>query len=282
MRALLRTAQLPRVAALTILATILMPAIIEAIYVSPTAVFLDTQTRDAQITIGNSGDRTEEATIELKFGFPDADSAGTPFVRIIDDPGPEFPSAADWIRPFTQRVRLEPGTQQIVRLLARPPADLQDGEYWTRMIVTGRGAVVTVPSRDSAVHVGLDLQLRLVTSVTFRKGRVTTGIALRGLAAEAEGDSLAVWANLARLGNAAYHGTADIDLVTISGAPVRHWSMPFSVHYPMRRRFAYQLDGVEPGDYRVRLRLRAERPDLPSERVLFAPTVVDSVSVRVG
>jgi hypothetical protein len=271
-----------RVAMLTILASMLMPAIIEAIYVSPTAVFMDTQTRDAQITIGNSGDRTEEATIELKFGFPDADSAGTPFVRIIDDPGPEFPSAADWIRPFPQRVRLEPGTQQIVRLLARPPADLPDGEYWTRMIVTGRGAVVTVPSADSAVHVGLDLQLRLVTSVTFRKGRVSTGIALRGLSAEAEGDSLSVWAELVRLGNAAYHGTADIELVTTSGAPVRRWSMPFSVHYPMRRRFAYPLGGLEPGDYRVRLRLRSERPDLPSERVLYAPTVIDSVSVRVN
>ena len=271
-----------RIAALTILASTVMPAIIEAIYVSPTAIFMDTQTRDAQITIGNSGERTEEATIELKFGFPDADSAGTPFVRIVDDPGPEFPSAADWIRPFPQRVRLEPGTQQIVRLLARPPEDLPDGEYWTRMIVTGRGAVATVPSRDSAVHVGLDLQLRLVTSVTFRKGRVTTGVALRGLTAEAEGDSLAVWAEMVRLGNAAYLGTADIDLVTPSGHQVRHWAMPFSLHYPMRRRFAYPITGVEPGDYRVRVRLRSERPDLPSERVLYAPSVVDSVAVRVG
>ena len=132
------------------------------------------------------------------------------------------------------------------------------------------------------VRVGLDLQIRLVASVAYRKGRVTTGIALRGLTAEAEGDSLAVWANLAREGNAAYHGTAGIELVTTRGDVVRRFSMPFAVHYPMRRRFAFPLGGVEPGDYRVRLRLRAERPDLPAGRVLPAATVADSVPVRVG
>ncbi len=271
-----------RVAALTVAATVLLPAIIEAIYVSPTAVFMDTRSGDAQITIGNSGDQAEEATIELRFGFPDADSTGTPFIRFVEDPGSEFPSAADWIRAFPQRVRLEPGTQQVVRLLARPPADLPDGEYWTRMIITGRGATVRLPTRDSAVQVGLDLQIRLVTSLTYRKGPVTTGLTLRGITAEAEGDSIAVWANMARTGTAAYLGTADVEMVTPAGVVARAWSMPIAVHYPMRRRFAYPLAGLEPGDYRVRFRVRADRPDLPANRVLPAPTVTDSVPVRVG
>lgn len=277
-----RSLPVVRVLVLAAAAVALMPAIIEAIYVSPTAVFMDMRTRDAQITVGNSGDQPEEATIEIKYGFPDTDSAGTPFVRFVDDPGPEFRSAADWIRPFPQRVRLEPGTQQVVRLLARPPADLPDGEYWTRMIVTGRGAVARVPTADSAVRVGVDLQIRLVTSVAFRKGQVTTGVTLRGITAEAEGDSLAVWANMAREGNAAYHGTADVELATTAGATLRTWSMPLSVHFPMRRRFAYPLTGIEPGDYRVRFRLRAVRRDLPAERVLRAPPVLDSIPVRVG
>lgn len=271
-----------RTAALTLALVLGLPAIIQAIYVSPTAVFLDPQTRDAQIIIGNAGDKAEEATIELRYGFPDADSAGTPYVRFVEDPGPEFWSAADWIRPFPQRVRLEPGTEQVVRLLARPPADLPDGEYWTRMIITGRGATLNIPTADTAVRVGVNLEIRLVTSVTYRKGRVTTGIALRGLTAEAEGDSLAVWASLAREGNAAYHGTADIELVTLRGVSVQRWSMPLSVHFPMRRRFAFPTGHLEPGDYRVRFRLRAERPDLPADRVLPARTVADSIVVRVN
>jgi hypothetical protein len=270
-----------RSAALATVALILLPALIEAIYVSPTNVFMDERRRGAQVTIGNSGDTPEEATVELKFGFPDADSAGTPYVRLIEDPGPEFPSAASWIRSYPQRLRLDPGTQQVIRLLAEPPADLPDGEYWTRMIVTGRGAVIRVASPDSGVRAGLNLEIRLVTAVTFRKGRVSTRVVLRSLSAEAEGDSLTLWASLAREGNAAYLGTADVELLNLGGGSVRRWSVPLAVYYPMRRRFSFPLQSVEPGDYVVRFRLRAERPDLPADRVLPAPTVTDSVTVRV-
>jgi len=259
-----------------------LPAVIEAIYVAPTAVFIDDRTRSAQITIGNAGDQPEEATIELKFGFPDVDSAGTPYVRFVEDPGPEFPSAAEWVRVFPQRVRLEPRTQQTVRILASPPANLPDGEYWTRLIVTGRGASIPVRSSDSTVRAGLNLEIRLVTSVTFRKGQVSTTPVIRALTADIEEDSLTVWAHLAREGNGAYLGTADVQVVSPAGEVVRNWSTALSIHYPVRRRFSYGLNSLPPGDYRVRFRLRTERPDLPAERVLRAPMVADSVPVRVG
>jgi hypothetical protein len=270
-----------RTAVLTVAAVLLLPAVIEAIYVSPTAVFIDDHTRSAQIVIGNSGDAPEEATVELKFGFPDADSDGTPYIRFVDDPGPEFASAAEWIRAFPQRVRLEPRSQQVVRLLARPPENLPDGEYWTRMIVSGKGANVRVATPDSTVQAGLNLMIRLVTSVTYRKGRVTTGISLRGISADADGDSLSVWARMAREGNGGWLGTADAELVTPRGEIVRKWSTPIGVYYPLRRRFSYPLKDVPPGDYRVRFRLRSQRADLPAERVLQAPTVMDSVAVRI-
>jgi hypothetical protein len=276
-----RTDTLVRAAVLAAAALAVVPVVIEAIYVSPTAVFMDERTPNAQVTVGNAGDSPEEATIELQFGFPDADSSGTPYIRFIDDPGPDFPSAAAWVRAFPQRVRLEPRSQQVVRLLARPPADLPDGEYWTRLIVTGRGASLRMASPDSAVRATVDVQIRLVASVTFRKGHVSTGIAIDGLRAEAEGDSLTVWARMARRGNAAYHGTADVEVVDPRGTVVRNWSAMLSVYFPVIRRFSFPLDSLPPGDYRVRYRLRAERPDLPQDRVLPAPTVADSVAIRV-
>ena len=277
-----RPVSLLKVAAGVVLLAALAPAIIEAVYVAPTAVFMDDRADAAQVTIGNSGDTPEEATVELKFGFPDADSAGTPFVRIVDDPGPGYPSAADWIRAYPQRVRLAPRSQQVVRLLARPPADLPDGEYWTRLIVTGRGASIPVQGADSGLRAGVNLVIRLVASVTYRKGKASTGVAVRDLGAEAEGDSLTVWAHLERLGNAAFLGTADVEVVAGPDSVVRRWSSALAVYVPMRRRFAFPLDSLAPGDYRIRLRLRTERPDLPADRVLQAPTVTDSVAVRVG
>jgi len=63
---------------------------------------------------------------------------------------------------------------------------------------------------------------------------------------------------------------------------VRRWSTALSVYTPMRRRFSFKTDSLEAGDYKVRMRIRADRPDLPTNRVLPAPTVTDSVAVRVG
>jgi P pilus assembly chaperone PapD len=272
----------PRVAAGAVLVAVLLPAVIEAVYVSPTAVFMDERTPSAQVTIGNAGDTPEEATVEIRFGFPDADSAGTPFVRMVDDPDSTYPSAADWIRAFPQRVLLQPRSQQIVRLLARPPAGLPAGEYWARLIVTGQGATQRVATEDTVVRAGLNLVIRLVASVNFRNGQVSTGVAVQDMTAEAEGDSLTVWTHLERRGNAAYLGTADVDLVNQAGSVVRSWSSTLAVYVPMRRRFSFPLDSIAPGDYRVRLRLHADRPDLPTERVLRAPAVADSAVVRVG
>ncbi|HTT68424.1 MAG TPA: hypothetical protein VMF70_10380 [Gemmatimonadales bacterium] len=270
-----------RVAASAAAVAVLLPAVSEAIYVSPTAVFMDDRAPSAQVTIGNAGDTPEEATVEIKFGFPDADSAGTPFIRMVEDPG-DYPSAADWIRAFPQRVLLQPKSQQIVRLLARPPAGLAPGEYWARLIVTGQGVAPQVAGADTLVRAGLNLVIRLVASVNFRNGTVSTGVTVRDMTAEAEGDSLTVWTHMERQGNAAWLGTADFELVNQAGSIVRSWSSTLAVYVPMQRRFSFPLDSIAPGDYRVRLRLHADRPDLPSDRVLRAPTVTDSAAVRVG
>jgi len=260
---------------------LLVPAAIEAVWVSPTAVFMDDASRNAQVTLGNSSDVPEEVTIELRFGFLDTDSLGTPFIRLIDDPGPEFPSAARWVGLFPQRARLEPGEKRVVRLFARPPADLPDGEYWSRLVVTSRRAASPVAAGDTAAHAGVTLEIRLVTSVIFRKGAVQTGITLGDLTATAHGDSLVVRAGMDRVGNAAYLGTGYFDLLDGTGATVRQWSSPLAVYYPINRRFVFPLDSLAPGDYVLRMRAEAVRPDIEEGRVLSAAPVADSIPLRV-
>jgi len=265
----------------TVVALALLPSLVKAVYVTPHALFISHGARAGQVTVGNSGDTPEEVTVELSFGFPDTDSAGTPFIRFIEDPGPEFPSAVDWIRPYPRRLRLEPGEQQVVRLLATPPDDLPDGEYWTRMIVTGQGASVPIESSDTAVHAGVSLVMRIITAVTYRKGDVTTGINLREFDAAAEGDSIVAWVNATREGNGAYLGTVNFDVLGQDGSPVREWIIPIAVYYPMNRRFSFPLESLASGSYVLRLTIAAERPDLRAEDVLASPTVSGSVEILV-
>jgi len=261
---------------------LLVPAVIEAVWVSPTAVFMDDGERNAQVTIGNASDEAEEVTIELQFGYLDTDSLGTPFIRLLDDPGPEYPSAARWVGLFPRRARLEPGEKRVVRLFARPPDALADGEYWSRLIVTSRRAANPVTTGDTLLRAGVNLEIRLVTSVTFRKGALTTGVTLGDLTAVADADSLVVRAGMDRTGTAAYLGTGHFDLVDAGGAVVRQWSTPLAVYYPINRRFVFPLEGLAPGTYVVRLRAEAVRPDIQEGRVLPAATAVDSAAVTVG
>ncbi len=267
---------------LAAMAALLIPAVIEAVYVSPTAVFMDDHHRNAQVTLGNSSDVAEEVTVEARFGFLDTDSAGTPFVRLIDDPPPQFPSAVDWLRLFPIRLRLQPGDRQVLRVLARPPDDLPDGEYWSRLIVTARRAPTEVAGADTTLRVGLNLEIRLITSISYRKGNVNTSVTIRDLAAHAEGDSLTVLVGTDRGGNAAYLGTAYFAVVNGSGETVRDWSTPVAVYYPIHRRFVFPLDSLPAGDYRVRVRLETTRPDLPEDQVLPAAPVADSVAITIG
>jgi hypothetical protein len=257
------------------------PAVIHAVYVSPTAVFMTDANRNAQVTLGNSSDVPEEVRIELKFGFLDTDSAGTPFIRIIEDPGPEFPSATDWLGVFPQRTRLEPGEKRVVRLFARPPADLPDGEYWARLIVTSRRAPSPVSPGDTLARAGVSLEIRLVTAVTFRKGQVSTSLTLRDLSAAAEADSLILRVGMDRGGNAAYLGTMRVELVDAQDTVARRWETPVAVHVPISRRFVYPLDSLAPGPYRLRLTAEARRDDVLEGDVLPAPPVADSVMITV-
>jgi hypothetical protein len=255
--------------------------VLGAVFIAPHAVFIDHETKSAQVILGNGGDAPEEVSVDLRFGYPSTDSLGTPYIHFLDQPGPEYPSAQGWIRAFPRRIRLEPGDRQTVRLLATPPPDLPDGEYWTRLIVTSRGAAVPVATADTAVRAGIDLELRLVVAVSYRKGALATGVALTRLAASVAPDSLVIWMGVARQGNAAYLGTARFTVLDSAGAVAREWATPISVYYPFDRRFVVPLEELAPGAYRLALTLVAERGDLEARRVLPAATVGDTVAFEV-
>jgi len=259
-----------------------LPALLEAIFIAPHAVFLAEGDRAGQVTLGNDTDHAEEVTVDLMFGYHDTDSLGTPFVRLVEDPSPEDPSAADWIRAFPRRLRLEPGDRQTVRLLANPPDDLPEGEYWARLIVAARGATLPIETGDTAISVALDVVFRLVIPVTYRKGNVTTGVTLSSLQAAAIDDSLVVRMAAYREGNGAYLGTAEFTVLAEEGTVVREWSVPIAVHYEISRRFVFRGAALEPGNYRLAVRLAAERDNLEDDIVLPAPTVLDTVAFAVA
>ena len=264
---------------LLVLAAGLVVQELAAIVVAPTALYLTDGRPASAVTLYNPSDVPEEVTVEARFGYPTTDAEGRVRLELadsVDDPR----SSADWIQALPRRLVVPPGERRVVRVLARPPADLPDGEYWTRLVLTSRGQRLPVASGDSGnLRVGLDLAIRTIIAVTYRKGEVRTGVAVDDFEPRVEGDSLVVRPNLTRREEGAFVGRLDFSLVDAEGEIVREWVEQVAVYRTYHRRYAYDVSSVGPGRYELRLRLGTDREDIQAADRLPA-TPVD-VSARV-
>lgn len=243
-----------------------------SVVVAPTAVYIDHRTRSATVSLFNPSSRSEEISIQAAFGYPATDGEGE--LRLhLEETSRDPRSAADWIRAYPERLVLAPGERQVVRLLVEPPADLADGEYWSRLIVTSRGRQLPVDrgERDD-IRVGMDLELRTVISANYRKGPLATGVRVEDLEATAHDGRLHLRTHLAREGNAAYVGTMRFAVESTGGETVRNWQQQVAVYRAYDRRFTRSLGELPPGEYRLHVELTTERSDIaPRHRLRTAP-----------
>ncbi len=257
----------------------------QGVLVAPHAVVMDHRTRSGSLNLYNPGDTPAEVTLSTFFGYPVTDSAGEFELKTVERPDATMPSAAGWIEAFPKRMLLGPKERQTVRLLARPPARLADGEYWARLVVAAKGGTVPVTGVDdsSGIAIALNLEVRTILPLQYRKGAVAASARLSELAGEVKGDTLAVRMRLQRVGTAAFIGTVRGSLSDSTGATVTTFSGPVAVYYDTRPRLAAALPGgrLPPGRYLLRVEVAAEREDLAPETLLPAKAVRDSLEVRL-
>lgn len=266
-----------------LLAALPAPALAQGVVVAPHAVFIDHATRAGSITLYNPGEEPVEVSVSFAFGYPTTDSAGNVSVELSDSTPPGEPGAAAWLQAFPRRVTVGQQQRQTIRLLASPPANLPNGEYWARIVVGAKGGkvpVVGVPD-SAAITVGLTLEIRTVISVVYRKGQLTTGVTLAPISAGYAHDSVHVRLPLTRTGTAAYLGTARVSVVNSAGDPVGQDERAVAVYHALNPRLTVPVGTLAPGSYTVRVSVYTDRVDLPGREALPAPTVEDAVEIIV-
>jgi P pilus assembly chaperone PapD len=263
-------------------ATLSRPAAAQGVMIAPHKLFMTDRTRTMALTLHNPGTEPVEITVGTFFGYPITDSAGAFDLYHPERPGPDDPNAAEWIEAYPRRMALRPGQRQTVRLLARPPADLPDGEYWSRLVVTARGGTVPVTGADSAagITVGLTLEVRSVLPLHYRNGELTTGVRIEGVRTDHRDDTLHVRVALRREGPAAFLGTARLTLRNDAG-DARTTAMPLGVFTVADPAFELPVAGLPPGRYRLVVELVSERADLEPGQVLPIRPVRDSIPVAI-
>jgi P pilus assembly chaperone PapD len=268
--------------ALVLLAGLVRGAHAQGVVVAPHAVYLDHRTRSTALILYNPGADPAEVTISSFYGYPVTDSLGHFMLQVPDSVDASMPSATAWIEAFPRRMTIAPLQRQTVRLLARPPQGLADGEYWSRIVIAAKGGSVQVASADSnGIQIGLSLEVRTIIPLIYRKGAQQTGVTLSGLRAEPVGDSVAVRLHLERQGTAAYIGTARGTLLSAKGASVSSFQQPVAVYYDAEPVFLLPRVGVPAGSYRLRVELASDRTDILPELLLRAPPVRDSIEVTL-
>lgn len=252
----------------------------EAVTVSPTAVYIDHRTRTATLTLHNPDPNPAEVEISFAFGYPQSDATGTITVPLFE-PSATDPSAAGWLRAFPRRLILEPGQRQVVRVMVQPPADLADGEYWARVLVSAKGGPPPIEQVQGDKRIQLELRTVLVTALNYRKGAVSTGIAVRAASATASESKVTLTLDLAREGNAAYLGQVRASLVAPNGKVVAEQTEDLAVYREMRRRVELALPaGTRAQGHTVQYTLTSEREDLPPEGPLPTKPISGSVQIR--
>lgn len=267
------------VLAIAIVLTVITTALVRGVSVSPMSIFLDHRARTGTLTLYNPNPLPEEIDLSFAFGYPQSDTAGTVTVPLSDAAPAGEPSAVPWLRAFPRRLILEPGQQQVVRILAQPPADLADGEYWARVLVTATGGRPPVEQQvQPDVRIAISMRTVVVTSLNYRKGRLTTGLELTAAEAVRDDDGVRVTLDMQRLGTAAWLGRIDLELLAANGRVLERQEDVLSVYRTLRRRFVFAAGGA--GATAVRYTLSTERPELGRSNVIRAAPVTGVLDIR--
>ncbi len=170
--------------------------------VAPTRIVLDGR-KGAEIILNNIGD--EPATYRVSVDFRRMNPDGT--LSDVAEPNARDKAAADMIVYAPRRVTLAPREPQAIRIAARPPQGLPDGEYRVHLLFRAipPATAVAQPAPGAEAPKGVRFQLTPVYGVTIpvivRLGNLEAkaGIANVHLARGANG-SAAVALDLSRSG----------------------------------------------------------------------------------
>ena len=265
--------------------TVLAPASAvraQSVTVAPPVAVIDHRTRGGSIDLYNPSPVPIEVSVSLLYGFPVSDSLGNVDLLTMEHPTAGEPSAAGWIDAYPRRATVLPGQKQTVRFLARPPADLPDREYWSRIVVSSKAAAISLATPDtSKITASLNVEIRTITTLLYRKGTVSSSITASDLRTAIHGDSLITRVKLDPHGNAAWLGTLTGKFTGADGKTVAEFERPMGVYHAVDPSFVLPLDSVPPGKYRLHVELKSERRDVPRSTLVQSPAVRDSLEVAV-
>ncbi len=252
------------------------------VIVAPTILFMSDQSRFGTFVVMNRSNTPQEVTISFKFGFPESDSLGNIRMQYNDSLMASEHSCEAWLHGFPQKFILNPGQQQVVRLLISPPPGISDGEYWTRLVTSSTPQAKTIDTVRTGITANITFVLQQVTTVIYKKGYVNTSVEIPAISTTQDSASLNILAHVSRGGNSPYFGRMTAVVKDRAGNTVYSSQETVAIYRTSEViKFAVPLSELRSGSYTAELKLESERNDIPGSDLLKVPAVDKSVTFRM-
>lgn len=244
------------------------------VIVAPTILFMSNQSRFGTFVVMNRSNTPQEVTISFRFGFPESDSLGNIRMQYDDSLMASEHSCQQWLRGFPQKFIVNPDQQQIVRLLVTAPANIADGEYWTRLITSSTPQAKTIDTVKTGITANITFVLQQVTTVIYKNGYANTTVDISHLRATPDTSSMNLFADINHGGNSPFFGKMTAVVKDHAGNTVYSDTQVLAIYTPKSTvKFAVPLSNLRSGKYTASVKLESERNDIPGDDLLRVPTV---------
>lgn len=250
--------------------------------VAPAALFVNEEDGFGAIYIANGSTAPQEVSVDFRFGYPAADSAGNVHMQYEDELLAEKYSIAPNIRAFPQRFFLPPGETQVVRLAVKLPQDAADGMYWTRVVTTSTPQLPFEDTTSTGVRARVQFRLQQITALFYEKGEPEVSVAVDALAADHDSTTVNLLADFEHEGSGPFFGTAHIRVLDNNGDRIHEEAQSFAVYVSEARRFAVSIPELSPGSYEVELTVNGDRADLPADQRMDVKPITGRTRLSVS
>ena len=250
--------------------------------VAPVSLHMNDANKNGYLLIRNNTlTSTWEVSIEMKYGYPVSDSTGNINIYFPENVTANDPSAVEWINFFPRKFMLKPQEEQTVRVVAKPPKGLKEGEYWGRPIISSQAVSTEDTTENPQIGVGLSVKFQTVIALNYRKGKSSTSINLLSFDAVYENDKIIISADMKREGNSAYIGNLIAKVYNSSNDVVSETEQEFAVYYSLLKKVILEVPGIKKGNYTVELELNTDRKE-QSGTIIKGNTINKKIQISVN
>ncbi len=257
-----------------LLILLLVSTVRAQVIVAPTILFMSDQSRYGTFIVMNRSNTPQEISVSFKFGFPESDQQGNIRMQYDDSLMASKHSCEPWLKGFPQKFIINPGQQQVVRLLVSAPSGIPDGEYWTRLITSSTPQAKAIDTVSTGITANITFVLQQVTTVIYKKGYVNTTVDIPEIRTLPDSSSMNLLVQVSRGGNSPFFGKMSAVVKDRAGNIVYSGQEVLAV-YPrsMVIKFAMPLSKLPSGRYTAIFTLDSERNDIPGDDLLRVPSI---------